>query len=222
MPARPFLFPTGIGFGSPQLRGESTENKYVMVLMADKTTYFEHIFEDEFMPHSDALYNFAYHLTGNEDDANDLFQEALMKAWRFVDKYEAGTNAKAWLFTIAKNAFINEYRRKVKTPNRVELQDYVTYQDKQDTPLTSGMDMREEMFQYLIGDEVTLAINQLPVDFRTVILLSDVEDFKYDEIASILDIPIGTVRSRLHRARNLLKEKLKTYAEQLGYEDKRG
>lgn len=193
-----------------------------MVLMADKTTYFEGIFEDEFMPHSDALYNFAYHLTGNEDDANDLFQEALMKAWRFVDKYEAGTNAKAWLFTIAKNAFINEYRRKVKMPNRVELQDYVTYQDKQDTPLTSGMDMREEMFQYLIGDEVTLAINQLPVDFRTVILLSDVEDFKYDEIASILDIPIGTVRSRLHRARNLLKEKLKTYAEQLGYEDKRG
>ena len=86
-----------------------------MVLMANKTTQFERIFEDEFMPHSDALYNFAYHLTGNEDDANDLFQEALMKAWRFIDKYEAGTNAKSWLFTIAKNAFINEYRRKVKT-----------------------------------------------------------------------------------------------------------
>lgn len=190
--------------------------------MANKTSHLERIFDGEFMPHADALYNFSYHLTGNEDDANDLFQEALLKAWRFIDKYEAGTNAKAWLFTIAKNAFINEYRRKVKTPNRVELQDFVTYQDREDTPLTSGMDLREEMFQYLMGDEVTLAINQLPVDFRTVILLSDVEDFKYDEIATILDIPIGTVRSRLHRARNLLKEKLKTYAEKFGYEDKRG
>ena len=144
-----------------------------------------------------------------------------MKAWRFIDKYEAGTNAKAWLFTIAKNAFINEYRRRVKTPNRVELQDYITHQDKEDTPLTGSLDMRQDMFKYLIGDEVTRAINQLAVDFRTVILLSDVEDFTYEEIAKILDVPIGTVRSRLHRARNELKKKLKEYAENLGYEDKR-
>lgn len=193
-----------------------------MILMTNKTTHFERVFDEEFMPHADALYTFSYHLTGNEEDANDLLQETLLKAWRFVDKYEEGTNAKAWLFTIAKNAFINEYRRRVKAPNRVELQDFVTYQDREDTPLTSGMDLREEMLQYLMGDEVTLAINQLPVDFRTVILLCDIEDFKYDEIATILDIPIGTVRSRLHRARNMLKEKLKVYAEEHGYEDKRG
>jgi RNA polymerase sigma-70 factor (ECF subfamily) len=193
-----------------------------MILMADKTTRYEQIFDGEFMPHADALYNFSYHLTGNEEDANDLFQEALLKAWRFIDKYEEGTNAKAWLFTIAKNAFINEYRRKIKTPNRVEMQDFITYQDREDTPLTGSMDLRQEMFQYLMGDEVTMAINLLPVDFRTVILLADVEDFKYEEIAKILDIPIGTVRSRLFRARNMLKEQLKQYAENLGYEDKRG
>ena len=81
--------------------------------------------------------------------------------------------------------------------------------------------MRAEMFNYLMGDEVTLAINALPVDFRTVILLCDIEDFTYEEIAKILDIPIGTVRSRLFRARNELKKKLKKYAEDLGFEDKR-
>jgi len=192
-----------------------------MLLTTNETTQFERIFDGEFMPHADALYNFSYHLTGNEDDANDLFQEALLKAWRFIDRYEEGTNAKAWLFTIAKNAFINDYRKRVRTPARVELQDYITHQDKEDTPLTGSLDMRQEMFQFLMGDEVTKAINQLQVDFRTVILLSDVEDFTYEEIAKILNIPIGTVRSRLHRARNLLKTKLKEYAENLGYEDKR-
>lgn len=192
-----------------------------MLLMTNKTTNFERIFDLELMPHADALYNFCYHLTGNEEDANDLFQEALMKAWRFINRYEVGTNAKAWLFTIAKNAFINDYRKRVKTPNKVELQDFITHQDREDTPLTGSLDMREEMFNYLMGDEVTLAINALPVDFKTVILLCDLEDFTYEEISKILDIPIGTVRSRLFRARNELKNKLKLYAEKLGFEDMR-
>ena len=193
-----------------------------MILMANKTKHSERIFDEEFLPHADALYTFSFHLTGNDDDANDLLQETLLKAWRFIERYEEGTNAKAWLFTIAKHAFINDYRKRVKLPNQVELQDFVTYQDRGDTPLTSGKDLGEDMFLYLMGDEVTLAINQLPDDFRTVILLCDIEDFKYEEIATILDIPIGTVRSRLHRARNMLKEKLKSYAELHGYENKRG
>ena len=192
-----------------------------MLTMTSQTGKYERIFDLELMPHADAVYNFAYHLTGNEEDANDLFQEAMMKAWRFIDRYEEGTNAKAWLFTIAKNAFINEYRKRVKTPNKVELQDYITHQDREDTRLTGSLDMRQELFDYLMGDEVTLAINSLPVDFRTVILLCDIEDFTYEEIAKILDIPIGTVRSRLFRARNELKKKLKQYAESLGFEDKR-
>jgi RNA polymerase sigma-70 factor (ECF subfamily) len=84
------------------------------------------------------------------------------------------------------------------------------------------MDLREEIFQNMMGDEVTTAINALPVDFRTVILLCDIEGFTYEEIAKIIDVPIGTVRSRLFRARNMLKEKLKSYAQSLGYKDVRG
>ena len=193
-----------------------------MVLMANETKLKEQTFDKEFLPHADALYNFAYHLVGNEVDANDLFQEAMLKAWRFIDRYEVGTNAKAWLFTILKNAFINEYRRKGRTPHKVELQDYVVHQEGKQTKLTGSTDMRQEVFNVLLGDEVTVAINRLPVEFRTAILLCDVEDFSYEEIAAIMDIPIGTVRSRLHRARNLFKEELKEYAENLGYEDKRG
>jgi len=181
----------------------------------------DRVFEEEFLPQIDALYTFAYHLTYNEEDANDLVQETYLKAYRFLDRYEAGTNAKAWLFRILKNAFINEYRKKSKQPNRVDIDEVTNIRDEEDTNYSSYLDLREEMFQGMMGDEVTNAINSLPVDFRAVILLCDIEGFTYEEIAKIVDIPIGTVRSRLHRARNMLKEKLKTYAESKGYKDKR-
>lgn len=180
------------------------------------------IFEQEFLPQIDALYNFAFHLTYNEDDANDLVQETYLKAFRFIEKYIEGTNAKAWLFKILKNAFINQYRRKAKQPTKVDFEDIVSYHEGEDNSKLSGfLDLRQEIFQGMMGDEVTGAINALPVDFRTVILLCDVEGFTYEEISKIVDIPIGTVRSRLHRARNMLKEKLRSYAESLGYKDKR-
>ncbi len=176
------------------------------------------IFHEEFMPHIDALYNFAYHLTYDEEDANDLVQETYMKAFRFIDSYDAGTNAKAWLFKILKNAFINEYRKKSKKPTKVDYEDFIGYQDNEENSRVEYVDLRHEIFSGMIGDEVTKALNSLPVDFRTVILLCDVENFSYEEIAKITDIPIGTVRSRLHRARNMLKEKLKSYAKTMGYQ----
>jgi RNA polymerase sigma factor (sigma-70 family) len=179
------------------------------------------VFESEFYPHMDALYNFAYHLTYNEEDANDLVQETYMKAYRFIDKYIVGTNAKAWLFKILKNGFINQYRKKSKQPTKVDFEDIVNYQDTDDSAPQSYVDLRQEIFQGMMGDEITIAINSLPVDFKTVILLCDIEGFTYEEISKIIDIPIGTVRSRLHRARNMLKEQLKSYAESLGYIDKR-
>ena len=187
-----------------------------------KTRPDRHQFEAEALPHLDSLYNSALYMTKNDRDAEDLVQETMLKAFRFYDKYEKGTNIRAWLFKILKNAFINEYRRKKRQPVQVDYEEIRKVHEKEDpgTP-DAYFDLREEMFNYLIGDEVTQAINAMPVDFRTVILLCDVEDFTYEEIAIILDIPIGTVRSRLHRARNLLKEKLKDYARSLGYEDKR-
>lgn len=185
------------------------------------TARLEKIFEAEFMPQIDALYTFAFHLTLNEEDANDLVQETYLKAFRFIEKYHEGTNAKAWLFKILKNAFINQYRRKSKQPTRVDYEEIVNYHDEEDSQYSSYMDLREDMFQHMMGDEVTEAINSLPVDFRVVILLCDIEGFTYEEIAKIIDIPIGTVRSRLHRARNMLKEKLKEYAESLGFRDQR-
>lgn len=179
------------------------------------------VFESEFYPHIDALYNFAYHLTYHEEDANDLVQETYMKAYRFIDKYIVGTNAKAWLFKILKNGFINQYRKKSKQPTKVDFEDIVNYQDTDDSAPQSYVDLRQEIFEGMMGDEITIAINSLPVDFKTVILLCDIEGFTYEEISKIIDIPIGTVRSRLHRARNMLKEQLKSYAESLGYIDKR-
>jgi len=182
----------------------------------------ELLFEKELLPHVGALQTFAYHLTYNQDDADDLVQETYMKAYRFIDKYEKGTNAKAWLFKILKNAYINEYRKKVRQPVKVDFEDIVAYHDTDDDRLSGYSDLRQEIFENMMGDEVTTAINSLPLDFRAVILLCDIEGFTYEEIASIIDVPIGTVRSRLFRARNLLKEKLTNYARDHGYVDIRG
>lgn len=175
------------------------------------------IFDGEFLPHIDAMYNFAYRLTFDEDDAKDLVQETYLKAFRFINSFEEGTNAKAWLFRILKNSFINDYRKKSKEPNKVDYNEVETYYNSEDANAEITPDLRVEALQDMIGDEVTNALNSLAVDFRTVIILCDLEGFTYEEMAKILDIPIGTVRSRLHRARNLLKDKLKSYAESMGY-----
>jgi RNA polymerase sigma-70 factor (ECF subfamily) len=180
-----------------------------------------HIFNTEFMPHADAMYNFAYKLTFDEDDAKDLVQDAYMKAYRFVGSYEVGTNAKAWLFRILKNSFINNYRKKTKEPSKVDYQDVENYYNSasvETAEMSHTVDLRTSTMQNKIGDEVTGALNSLPVDFRTVIILCDLEGFTYEEMAVILDIPIGTVRSRLHRARGVLKEKLIEYAKQFGFD----
>lgn len=195
----------------------------MMVMAKNKNhTDYDQVFDEELLPQIDSLFNFACYLTNyREEDANDLVQETYLKEYKAIDRYQQGTNAKAWLFRILKNIFINEYRKKSSRPNRVDYEELLHYQDEEDANYTSYLDLREEMFQNMIGDEVTNAINELPIHFRVVILLCDIEGFTYEEISKILDIPIGTVRSRLHRARNVLKEKLREYAESLGYEDKR-
>ncbi len=175
------------------------------------------IFEAEFLPHIHSIYNFAYRITFNEDDAKDLVQETYMKAFRFIDSFRQGTNAKAWLFRILKNNFINEFRKRSKEPPKVDYEEVEAYYNSEDLQHPAQSGLRVEMVRDMMGDEVSKALNSLEIDFRTVIILCDLEGFTYEEMAKILDIPIGTVRSRLHRARNYLKEKLKIYAAYMGY-----
>ena len=177
------------------------------------------VFQEEMLPHLDSMYNFAFRLTLDEDDAKDLVQDTYLKAFRFINSFEKGTNAKAWLFRILKNSFINDFRKKSKEPSKVDYQEVETFYNSEefDTDIEATSDLRSESVQDLIGDEVATAINSLEVDFRIAIILCDIEGFTYEEMAKILDIPIGTVRSRLHRARGLLKEKLSEYAKKMGY-----
>lgn len=186
-----------------------------------KSSYTEeqkhHIFESEFLPHIDAMYNFAYRITFDEASAKDLIQDTYYKAFRFIESFHEGTNAKAWLFRILKNNFINEFRKKNKEPSMVDYQDVETYYNSDDVNEVITSDLRVEVLQDMIGDEISNALNALAVDFRIVIILCDLEGFTYEEMSKILDIPIGTVRSRLHRARNLLRERLKNYAKSMGY-----
>jgi len=190
---------------------------------AARQTYSEkqknEVFNNEFLPLVHSMYNFAYRLTLDRDDAKDLVQDTFMKAFRFIESFQTGTNAKAWLFRILKNSFINDYRKKSKEPSKVDYREVETYYNSEDVNRQITPDLRVESLKDMIGDEISNALNSLDVDFKTVIILCDLEGFKYEEMAKILDIPIGTVRSRLHRARQLLKEKLSNYATEMGYKN---
>jgi RNA polymerase sigma-70 factor, ECF subfamily len=174
-------------------------------------------FNEEIIPHLDALYNFGLRLTSDPNDAEDLVQDTIVKAYRFFSSYEKGTNAKAWLFRILKNSYINNYRKKSKKPQEVDFDEVATFYETIRAERTETSDLEDKMFRELIDDDISNALDEIPEDFRTVVLLCDVEDFTYEEIANMLDVPIGTIRSRLHRGRNLLKAQLLEYATKRGY-----
>ena len=178
-------------------------------------------FEKEAIPHMNALFNFALRMTGDEDDADDLVQETYLKAFRFFDKFEKGTNCRAWLFRILKNSYINDYRKVTKEPSKVDYDDVQNFYEtiKSDEVNSSHYEM--DAFNNLLDDEISTAIKSLPEDFRTVIILSDIEGFTYEEIAGFVDIPVGTVRSRLHRARKMMYAQLYDYANDRGFVDKK-
>jgi RNA polymerase sigma-70 factor, ECF subfamily len=175
-------------------------------------------FEQTAIPHMDLLYNYALRLTMDAENAKDLVQETYFKAFRFWEKYEHGTNIKGWLYQIMKNSFINIYRKKVKEPRKVEFDEN---RIRQDSNMYGPADIKELLFSRsyddVFDDEIANSIESLPKDFRTVVMLSDVEDLTYEEIAAVVDCPIGTVRSRLHRARKQLHRKLHDYAKDRGY-----
>ncbi len=174
-------------------------------------------FQREAIPHMNAVFNFALRMTGDEDDANDLVQETFMKAFRFFDKFEKGTNCKAWLFRILKNSYINDYRKAVREPNKVDYEDIQNFYENVKADEVDSKHYEQDAFTNLLDDEITKVLTALPEDFRTVIILSDIEGFTYEEIADFVDIPVGTVRSRLHRARKMLYSQLYDYAKDRGF-----
>jgi RNA polymerase sigma-70 factor (ECF subfamily) len=173
-------------------------------------------FEGEALGHTDLLYNYALRMTGNPADADDLVQETFLKAYRFWDRYEQGTNIRAWLFRILKNSYINRYRKESKEPSKVDYDDVQNFYSSM--PVNGGTDNSPDLaFDRMLDDVVSAAVLDLPEDFRTVVILCDIEGLTYEEIAEFVDRPLGTVRSRLHRGRKILQGKLSTYARERGY-----
>ena len=175
-------------------------------------------FEALALPHLDALYSAGLRLTRNERDAEDLVQDSFMRAYRFFDKFERGTNIKAWLFRILTNTFINRYRRTMKERNLIEgsEREAVTERMMAQDSSAYGHTPEQAFFDRMLSDEVLKAVDALPVDFRMVVVLADLQDFAYKEIAEILACPVGTVMSRLFRGRRLLQKSLASYAAELG------
>ncbi|MFQ5679020.1 MAG: sigma-70 family RNA polymerase sigma factor [Gemmatimonadota bacterium] len=172
-------------------------------------------FEAEAMVHLDALYGLALRLTGgNEARAEDLVQEAVLKAYRAWDDFELGTNCRAWLMTILRNTFINEFRRAQRRPSAVDYDDVA---ERSIFETLREEDPEGQFFQRIIDDEVIRAIDELPDEFRITVVLSDLEGLSYQEISEIMEIPVGTVKSRLFRARKRLQERLYAYAREMGY-----
>jgi len=174
-------------------------------------------FEQEALPHTNLLYNYALRMTNDPDDAKDLLQETFLKAYRFWDRYERGTNIRAWLFRILKNSYINRYRKTTREPETVDYDDVQNFYTSVREAGTESNDLQENLFKNLLDDDVTKAIADLPEEFRTVVILSDIEGLTYEEIADFVDVPLGTVRSRLHRGRKILRARLTEYARSRGY-----
>jgi RNA polymerase sigma-70 factor (ECF subfamily) len=175
-------------------------------------------FETDALVHLDAMYAHALRLTRSPSDADDLVQDTFVKALRFYDRFERGTNLKAWLLRIQFNAFVNKYRRHVK---EYAITESMSHEPAGDATMGRGalralLDPQGAALRPVVSSEIEAALAALPEDHRNVVLLADVEELSYKEIAEVVGCPIGTVMSRLHRARKTLQVKLAEHAESLG------
>ncbi|MFQ5712747.1 MAG: sigma-70 family RNA polymerase sigma factor [Candidatus Scalinduaceae bacterium] len=178
-------------------------------------------FELDALKYIDSLFNIAMRMTRNKDDAEDLVQETYLKMHRFSHTFDEGSNLKAWLFKILRNTFINLYRKKIREPQEIHygnneefyLFNRITADRTDDKVLGKGTIGIEEYLE----EEIKYALDNLPLAFREVVLYSDVEGLSYEEISGIVGCPIGTVKSRLYRARRALQKLLWNYAKDKGY-----
>ena len=184
-------------------------------LVADQSTFAEQAME--FAPQ---LYSAAMRMTRNQADAEDLVQETYLRGYRSFHTFQQGTNLRAWLFRILTNAYINRYRAKQRRPQETDLNDiedlYLYRRLGSMETAAASMSAEEQFLDIFTDDEVKTALEELPENFRLPVLLADVEGFAYKEIAEMLDIPIGTVMSRLHRGRKAMQRALYDYAEARG------
>ena len=176
-------------------------------------------FEREALPFLDQLYGAAMRLTRNPQDAEDLVQETYAKAFAAFHQYRPGTNLKAWLYRILNNTFISNYRKAQRQPKQADVAEVEDWQEYDaSTHASSGLQSAEaEAIENLPDSEIRDALAQLPEDRRLAVYLADVEGFSYQEISEVMDTPIGTVMSRLHRGRRQLRDLLTDYARDLGY-----
>ena len=180
-------------------------------------------FANDAMSHAPQLFSTAMRMTRNRADAEDLVQETFVKAWRAFDSYQQGTNLRAWLFRIMTNTYINKYNAKQRRPDEVELDEveelYLFRRLGTIDQSRINPSAEDQMMELFTDDEVKAAIEELPEAFRMPVLLSDVDGFSYKEIAEMLDVPIGTVMSRLHRGRKAMQKRLYDFARERGLVD---
>lgn len=176
-------------------------------------------FETAALPFLDALYNMGYRLTRNAEDAEDLVQETYLKAYKYYDKFQPGTNLKAWLFKILKNTFINGYRKRQNQPTKTDFADIEgSFESLVSEEAPQSIKSPEEVaLDQVLDEDVQTALDGLRDDYRMVVLLVDLEGFSYKEAANILDVPVGTVMSRLYRGRRALEKTLLDYARANNY-----
>jgi RNA polymerase sigma-70 factor (ECF subfamily) len=187
--------------------------------MSDTKPDLRALFEEQAIPFMDQLYAAAMRMTRNPSDAGDLVQETYAKAYAAFAQFEQGTNLKAWLYRILTNTFINSYRKNQRQPYQNAIDELEDWQLGSAESLTQGRSTRSaeaEAIDHLPDSDVKEALQSIPEDFRLAVYLADVEGFSYQEIADIMKTPVGTVMSRLHRGRRLLRDLLTEYARDRG------